>query len=126
MLAVAQLVEMRAVDELALLGRDRYVTVDGIADMNSERSLIWHFFFFSSRRRHTRLQGDWSSDVCSSDLYDRSFATCAGKQKNIQPAVVIVVEESDSTAHGFQDIVHAVRWAVGDGSAQARDRKSVV
>src|ERR1039457_5512952 len=26
-------------------------------------------FFFSSRRRHTRLQGDWSSDVCSSDLY---------------------------------------------------------
>src|SRR2546426_11712285 len=29
---------------------------------------LW-FFFFSSRRRHTRLQGDWSSDVCSSDLY---------------------------------------------------------
>src|SRR5256885_6389964 len=28
------------------------------------------FFFFSSRRRHTRLQGDWSSDVCSSDLPD--------------------------------------------------------
>src|ERR1039457_7503923 len=25
-------------------------------------------FFFSSRRRHTILQGDWSSDVCSSDL----------------------------------------------------------
>src|SRR5256885_12914664 len=30
--------------------------------------LIWYIFFFSSRRRHTRLQGDWSSDVCSSDL----------------------------------------------------------
>src|SRR5256885_8217796 len=28
------------------------------------------FFFFSSRRRHTRLQGDWSSDVCSSDLQE--------------------------------------------------------
>src|SRR2546426_7392165 len=26
------------------------------------------FFFFSSRRRHTRLQGDWSSDVCSSSF----------------------------------------------------------
>ena len=26
------------------------------------------YFFFSSRRRHTRLQGDWSSDVCSSDI----------------------------------------------------------
>ena len=25
-------------------------------------------FFFSSRRRHTRLRRDWSSDVCSSDL----------------------------------------------------------
>src|SRR5205807_3194202 len=29
---------------------------------------VEHRFFFSSRGRHTRLQGDWSSDVCSSDL----------------------------------------------------------
>src|SRR5437762_10299827 len=28
----------------------------------------FYFFFFSSRRRHTRYIGDWSSDVCSSDL----------------------------------------------------------
>src|SRR5690606_27072750 len=27
------------------------------------------FFFFSSRRRHTRFSRDWSSDVCSSDLF---------------------------------------------------------
>src|SRR5205085_8054921 len=27
-------------------------------------------FFFSSRRRHTRFDCDWSSDVCSSDLFD--------------------------------------------------------
>src|SRR5258706_4130058 len=27
-----------------------------------------YFFFFSSRRRHTILVSDWSSDVCSSDL----------------------------------------------------------
>src|SRR5256885_7966299 len=32
---------------------------------------VCSFFFFSSRRRHTRLQGDWSSDVCSSDLPHR-------------------------------------------------------
>ena len=32
------------------------------------RGVCYLFFFFSSRRRHTRLQGDWSSDVCSSDL----------------------------------------------------------
>src|SRR5438046_10554461 len=29
---------------------------------------LFIFFFFSSRRRHTRLVSDWSSDVCSSDL----------------------------------------------------------
>src|SRR5256885_12874972 len=35
---------------------------------NETVSQLVVFFFFSSRRRHTRLQGDWSSDVCSSDL----------------------------------------------------------
>src|SRR5438045_8385007 len=30
--------------------------------------LLSCFFFFSSRRRHTRCLSDWSSDVCSSDL----------------------------------------------------------
>src|SRR5262245_64340309 len=32
------------------------------------RHLLFSFFFFSSRRRHTRCLSDWSSDVCSSDL----------------------------------------------------------
>src|SRR5256885_2795883 len=36
------------------------------------------FFFFSSRRRHTRLQGDWSSDVCSSDLLPDSASANVG------------------------------------------------
>src|SRR5207249_7177100 len=31
-------------------------------------SLVSVYFFFSSRRRHTRSKRDWSSDVCSSDL----------------------------------------------------------
>src|SRR5690606_40735823 len=31
------------------------------------------FFFFSSRRRHTRFSRDWSSDVCSSDLLSLMF-----------------------------------------------------
>src|SRR6266436_3927556 len=31
--------------------------------------MILFFFFFSSRRRHTRCSRDWSSDVCSSDLF---------------------------------------------------------
>src|SRR5574340_1149091 len=34
-------------------------------------------FFFSSRRRHTRSFGDWSSDVCSSDLFRQLAATFA-------------------------------------------------
>src|SRR5580692_4518270 len=33
------------------------------------------FFFFSSRRRHTRFDCDWSSDVCSSDLPRRHSPT---------------------------------------------------
>src|SRR5690625_6207155 len=33
------------------------------------------FFFFSSRRRHTRWPRDWSSDVCSSDLMARFVFT---------------------------------------------------
>ena len=35
----------------------------------------WYvIFFFSSRRRHTRLRRDWSSDVCSSDLLPQGNA----------------------------------------------------
>src|SRR5690606_40042020 len=37
------------------------------------------FFFFSSRRRHTRFSRDWSSDVCSSDLIDREAQPNAGE-----------------------------------------------
>src|ERR1017187_7275057 len=41
-------------------------------------------FFFSSRRRHTRYIGDWSSDVCSSDLrvaeLDEAEAAVGGPQ----------------------------------------------
>src|SRR6266436_5835202 len=36
---------------------------------------VFFVFFFSSRRRHTRCSRDWSSDVCSSDLYYSRFYT---------------------------------------------------
>src|ERR1039457_7411927 len=39
---------------------------------------VLFFFFFSSRRRHTRLQGDSSSDVCSSDLNTLWWVGIAG------------------------------------------------
>src|SRR5256885_1553695 len=42
---------------------------EGMAIYGTSTELTVRVFFFSSRRRHTRLQGDWSSDVCSSDLF---------------------------------------------------------
>src|SRR5256886_6767459 len=39
------------------------------------------FFFFSSRRRHTRFDCDWSSDVCSSDLFAPGFCRAADLQQ---------------------------------------------
>src|SRR5256885_6828851 len=44
-----------------------------------------YIFFFSSRRRHTRLQGDWSSDVCSSDL---SRIAELSARRRFEPALV--------------------------------------
>src|SRR3712207_5078182 len=38
----------------------------------SKVTLLCGFFFFSSRRRHTRYGRDWSSDVCSSDLAEQT------------------------------------------------------
>src|SRR5205807_7005913 len=48
-----------------------------------------HIFFFSSRRRHTRLQGDWSSDVCSSDLALEQLESAA-MDVRARPLVVMV------------------------------------
>src|SRR5947209_4571125 len=53
---------------------------------------MWYFFFFffSSRRRHTRYWRDWSSDVCSSDLF------------RLDPLVASVVLENQRAIVGFQ------------------------
>src|SRR5204863_1844633 len=37
-----------------------------------------YYFFFSSRRRHTRSLRDWSSDVCSSDLLAKTKSNSKG------------------------------------------------
>src|SRR5207248_7846606 len=50
-------------------------------------SYTYTFFFFSSRRRHTRSYGDWSSDVCSSDLADEDpGADADGDEKQVDEA----------------------------------------
>src|SRR6266516_6521319 len=47
---------------------------------------IFFFFFFSSRRRHTSSYGDWSSDVCSSDLTGRPvLSICVRPMPGWQP-----------------------------------------
>src|SRR5256885_5139920 len=54
-----------------MAGEDRRALVASVGGVAADARDIARdvvFFFFSSRRRHTRLQGDWSSDVCSSDL----------------------------------------------------------
>src|SRR5258707_15745702 len=51
------------------------------------------FFFFSSRRRHTRYWRDWSSDVCSSDLYRRPPVL-----EHLRLAQVIHVERLEYTS----------------------------
>src|SRR5437867_5766292 len=43
------------------------------------------FFFFSSRRRHTRSYGDWSSDVCSSDLDERGVGAGEPARECVDP-----------------------------------------
>src|SRR5690554_7585553 len=42
-------------------------------------------FFFSSRRRHTRCGRDWSSDVCSSDLFLTTYSGKSVNNKSISP-----------------------------------------
>src|SRR2546430_16173362 len=60
------------------------------------------FFFFSSRRRHTRFDCDWSSDVCSSDLnYVRMGAEIARDWLNARGGVNgrkidLVIEDNKS------------------------------
>src|SRR2546426_483326 len=87
------------------------------------------FFFFSSRRRHTRLQGDWSSDVCSSDLIgvaeltvkreDRSSARYGGNKvralefllAGAPPGTVFVTLGGTGSTHCLATAVHAVAAA---------------
>src|SRR5207245_4671313 len=52
------------------------------------------FFFFSSRRRHTRCYRDWSSDVCSSDLVgDDQHALASGDRVGKQSRGALGVHE---------------------------------
>src|SRR5256885_10758167 len=70
---------------------------------------IYSHFFFSSRRRHTRLQGDWSSDVCSSDL--AQFLDCGGFSNAYRSGI----------RHGGAFDLKQATWAYRNALADARD-----
>src|SRR5256885_6297123 len=61
---IARIYGEHAENTFLILGREAFGTGKYVEEVYH----VFVFFFFSSRRRHTRLQGDWSSDVCSSDL----------------------------------------------------------
>src|SRR2546429_2171329 len=67
--------------------------------------LLRIFFFFSSRRRHTRCSRDWSSDVCSSDLHHR-----VGRQAALAAA------QAHGAARRMKAHAHLLRR--GDGVVQ--------
>src|SRR5438132_1618923 len=72
------------------------------------------WFFFSSRRRHTRSLCDWSSDVCSSDLSIQFAWTFWTNVRNwVLDADVDSIEIQGEFAAGICGVTH-------------RDRKSVV
>src|SRR2546430_2232441 len=74
------------------------------------------FFFFSSRRRHTRFDCDWSSDVCSSDLTDGERALQILVSKNLQVTLILdllhVLEKLWKAAYVFhaEGSTEAEQW----------------
>src|SRR5690606_19195447 len=61
------------------------------------------FFFFSSRRRHTRFSRDWSSDVCSSDLLHRRPEVLAVEEPlEIHLDGVLVATTMRTPGHDFE------------------------
>src|SRR2546430_12799060 len=69
-LALAQYIDAPALARaFRRLRKDAAVGVDGVTVEQYEQNLEEKLeeLFFSSRRRHTRFDCDWSSDVCSSD-----------------------------------------------------------
>src|SRR2546430_12436110 len=71
---------------------------DDVSQLGLER------FFFSSRRRHTRFDCDWSSDVCSSDL---APTLAAGLKRT--SALIEKVASSDLTADTKYDVAHELK-----------------
>src|SRR6266436_8440365 len=73
------------------------------------------FFFFSSRRRHTRCSRDWSSDVCSSDLFMRAVMDDKGWDTHAVVGNRVVDKFKARTL--WREIADAA-WVCGDPGLQ--------
>src|SRR2546426_2686091 len=71
-------------------------------------SMCLLFFFFSSRRRHTRLQGDWSSDVCSSDLFSERHYSLDDSPRG-EPDPTLAHFSMEPQAHDLFPLLHEIR-----------------
>src|SRR5471030_3424065 len=65
------------------------------------------FFFFSSRRRHTRCLSDWRSDVCSSDLDDGAKVAWSREASYRLPACDRLARSEEHTSE-LQSLRHLV------------------
>src|SRR5690242_21885456 len=83
------------------------------------------WFFFSSRRRHTRLTCDWSSDVCSSDLGARRwFAALLGPIPNPPPTHGEKKDAGTAVHSGCQLCANVVmRGSRGGSSGRSEERR---
>src|SRR5688572_5194238 len=89
---------------------------EGDVDFLKSEKLSIIIFFFSSRRRHTRFDCDWSSDVCSSDL--RIIRELASYPSDAGPSVV---------ALGAFDGIHLGHRAIlGEAVARGKARDALV
>src|SRR5437763_10188001 len=92
---------------------------------------IFFFFFFSSRRRHTRYIGDWSSDVCSSDLDDAVVVVARQRPATANGIVFLLLEDETGMVNGivrpeiyerYRSVVRAEPMLVAWGRLERRER----
>src|SRR2546421_9202153 len=85
------------------------------------------FFFFSSTRRHTRSDRDWSSDVCSSDLGLQAWADGAAERLHAQLALgaqALAVHELHEAARTVAALLDLAAVGVEDAVAKVDIRRS--
>src|SRR5439155_16346074 len=83
------------------------------------------FSFFSSWSRHTRWPRDWSSDVCSSDLYDlevekERLGNRLQREVKVRTAAGMLASESDSAGHLTKALQ---RSAAPPGGSRSEERR---